>query len=150
MMIDAMDIRKEKLNLFKDDIIQRFEMLMDKNPEFKSALIHVRTMKKTRLREEAREARGTPKEGYQRRKAREAAKKKKVNFTGLAPAYPIKPKAEKASWEEGWENRELSEDMVKALKNQPVTFFVPNAGASAGAEEHDGFYKDEGYEDDEE
>jgi hypothetical protein len=62
LFVDAYDLRRTFPNKFKDGIVQRFDTLMGKNADFRSAIIDVKTKKAVRLREEERERRGEPKQ----------------------------------------------------------------------------------------
>lgn len=116
LYVDAIDVRKENPNKYRDDIVVRFEALMEKNKEFKSAVIDVKTKKSVRLREEAREKRGEAKGGWGARGSRKEKRKSS------------------ADWAERWESRDLTESMVSALMGRPEEFIIqsPRGGRNQG------------------
>lgn len=122
MFVDAMDVRLKEPKRFKDNILKRFTTMMDKNAEFRSAVIDVQNKKNTRLREEDRERKGLPR-GSNRRSSR-GGTPASIGSSSKAGS-PRKGRKSVVTSDEGekdWRECPLDDEQVKALMSRAEEF----------------------------
>jgi hypothetical protein len=113
LFVDTWDLRRECSHKYKDNVLQRFNALLEKNREFRSAVIDVKTKKDVRLREEERERRGLPKPtAPQRRGGQQKGQSQRKSGSGNGSAKKTNTKVVNS---DDWDSQELTESQVQAV-----------------------------------
>jgi hypothetical protein len=123
LFVDAYDIRRENPRKYKDDILTRFDNLVEKNADFRSAVIDVKTKKEVRLREEERERKGLPKGATPQRRGRSESGRRSKNWSSNG-ARKGSQKAANHEDAEQWRSQELTQSQVEALMRRPEEFQI--------------------------
>ncbi|KIW07280.1 uncharacterized protein PV09_02134 [Verruconis gallopava] len=124
LFVDAYDVRKEFPTRFKDNVVARFDSLLAKNEDFRSAIIDVRTKKSTRMREEERERKGLPKGQYPQKTGQSKAHSSRKGQHYYKENKSIQ-KAVMSDDMNRWHELELDEKQVDALLHRPEEFQIP-------------------------
>lgn len=137
LFVDAYDLRRENPRKYKDNIIARFDALVDKNADFRSAVIDVKTKKEVRLREEERERKGLPKGATPQKRSGQKGHGRGRNWSN-GGGKKNSPKGGNGTDPEQWRGQELSDAQARALMRRPEEFQI--AYSNAGTKYASGYY----------
>jgi hypothetical protein len=126
LFVDTYDLRAEAPYKWKDGIYDRFTALMNRNAEFKSAVIDIKTKKAVRLREEERERRGEPKVVNHGGRGRRGGVGRRNGSGGNRESN-----GQSSNWEDRgqWQGQELTESQVRALMSRPEEYQIKQENA---------------------
>ena len=139
LFVDAYDVRTQFPNKYKDNVKQRFDTLVEKNAEFRSAVIDVKTKKEVRLREEERERKGLPKNAQPQKRGGQQGQRQRRNWSNGSGGKKGSPKAASFADAEQWVGQELNDSQVAALMRRPEEFNIAY-GAGSGAKYANQYY----------